>query len=218
MHIELLLEEPSAEAFMRGFLPKLLAEGDTWNPVVFQGKSDLLGNLEMRLRGYSRWIPEDYRIVVLVDEDRADCRKLKDRMEQAAIAAGFKSKTVAAGEPFIVLNRIAIEELEAWFLGDPDALARAYPGIPTSLGKQAKFRNPDAVSGGTWEALECLLQRAGYFKGGLSKIELARTMAEYVDPARNRSASFRNFVTGVAALRQSLPRIPNQGDAIASEG
>jgi hypothetical protein len=200
MHIEFFLEEPSAEAFMRGFLPKLLPDS-TWNPIVFQGKSDLLKNLESRLKGYKRWIPDDYRIVVLIDEDRADCRALKTKMEQAAAAAGLVTKTAAQGGQFTVLNRIAVEELEAWYIGDPQALASAYPGIPVSLGKKAKFRDPDAVAGGTWEALQRVLQRAGHFKGGIAKIELARAMAAHLEPARNRSRSFQQFLGGLASLQ-----------------
>ncbi|MHB8524418.1 MAG: DUF4276 family protein, partial [Limisphaerales bacterium] len=52
MHIELFLEEPSAEAFLSEFLYKLLPAGTTWSPIVFQGKSNLLANLERRLKGY----------------------------------------------------------------------------------------------------------------------------------------------------------------------
>ena len=89
MHIELFLEEPSAEAFLQGLLPKLVPGGTTWNPIVFQGKTDLLGNLERRLKGYKSWMPEDWKIVVLIDEDRANCRELKARMEAASAAAGL---------------------------------------------------------------------------------------------------------------------------------
>ena len=38
MHIELLLEEPSAEAFLQGLMPRLVPSGTTWSPIVFQGK------------------------------------------------------------------------------------------------------------------------------------------------------------------------------------
>ena len=204
MHIELFLEEPSAEAFMLGFLPKLLSGDITWNPIVFQGKSDLLKNLEKRLKGYRKWIPDYYRIVVLIDEDRADCRKLKTQMENAAAASGLVTKTAASGDRFTVLNRIAIEELEAWYIGDPQALGSAYPGVPASLGKKAKYRDPDAVAGGTWEALERVLQRAGHFKSGIAKIELARVMAAHMEPARNQSPSFQHFVSGLASLQSQF--------------
>ena len=200
MHIELFLEEPSAEAFLQGFLHKLLPAETTWNPIVFQGKSDLLKNLERRLKGYRNWMPQDWKIVVLIDEDRADCLRLKEQMEKAAAAAGFITKTKSNGGPFMVLNRIAIEELEAWFFGDTAALATAYPGVSQNLGAKAAYRNPDAIGGGTWEALERVLRRAGHGSGGFSKIEVAREMARHMDAARNTSASFKCFTEGLAAL------------------
>jgi hypothetical protein len=200
MHIELFLEEPSAEAFLNGFLPKLVPPDTTWSLIVFQGKADLLRNLTPRLRGYKNWIPEDWRIVVLIDEDRQDCKQLKHDMNAAAAAAGLTTKSSTHGNAFIVLNRIVVEELEAWYFGDPEALAMAFPGLSPHLGSKAPFRNPDAIVGGTWEALERVLQRAGYYGSGIQKIELARKMAELMVPERNTSASFRAFVDGLSTL------------------
>lgn len=200
MHLELFLEEPSAEACLQGLLPKLVPGGTTWNPVVFQGKTDLLANLERRLKGYKSWMPDDWKIVVLIDEDRANCRKLKARMEAASAAAGFSTKTAAKGGKFVVLNRIAVEELEAWFFGDAVALAAAFPGVSPTLGAKAAYRSPDAITGGTWEALERVLQRAGYYGGGLPKIEVARKMAMHMEVGRNTSPSFQTFVRGIRTL------------------
>lgn len=42
------------EAFLRGLLPRLLPAGRTFGIHPFQGKSDLLGKLEARLRGYAQ--------------------------------------------------------------------------------------------------------------------------------------------------------------------
>jgi len=200
MHIELLLEEPSAEALFTTFFQKLVPEGTTWKTIPFQGKHDLLNNLERRLKGYSRWLPDDWRIVVLLDEDREDCHALKRKMEAAARAAGLTTKSASRGSRFVVLNRIVVEELEAWYFGDPDALVAAFPGVSATIGSKAAFRDPDAIDGGTWEALERVLQRAGYYRSGIAKIEVARTMAEHLDPSRNSSASFRQFLDGLAAL------------------
>lgn len=200
MHIEFLLEEPSAEAFLIDFMPKILPAETSCNFIQFQGKTDLLANLENRLKGYRDWLPTDWRIVVLIDADRQDCVKLKAALDLAAAKAGLKTKSKAGREAFVVLNRIAVEELEAWFLGDVDGLRSAYPGVPASLGSREKFRDPDAVAGGTWEALESVLQKAGYFPGGLGKIELARTMARHVNSGRNQSRSFRCFVEGINSL------------------
>ena len=91
MHIEFFLEEPSAEAFLRGLLPKILTADTTWHPVVFQGKADLLKNLAARLKGYRPWLPQDWRIVVLIDEDRADCRRKRLPTPRAAPAV-FSSR------------------------------------------------------------------------------------------------------------------------------
>lgn len=200
MHVEFLLEEPSAEAFLQGIAQKLLPAGTSFNFIVFQGKTDLLKNLEPRLKAYKKWIPEDYRLVVLVDEDRQDCMALKAELESAAANAGLATKSNPAGGAFFVLNRIAVEELESWFFGDASALAAAYPGVPPTLASKAPYRDPDAIAGGTWEALERVLQKAGHFKGGLSKIAVAREMGGRMDPAVNRSTSFSHFVLGLAAL------------------
>lgn len=201
MHVVFLLEEPSAEAFLQGFLPKLLPAETSWDLIAFQGKTDLLGKLEARLRGYRPWMPNDWRIVVLLDEDREDCIDLKARMEAAAHAVGFstKSKPSLQGR-FSILNRISVEELEAWFFGDIPALVSAYPRVSQHIGNRAAYRDPDAIEGGTWEALERELQRAGYYGGGLPKIEVARNLAVHMDPARNLSVSFRCFRAGLSAL------------------
>ena len=65
-HLEVLVEEPSMEAFLRALLPRLLPQDRTFEIHPFQGKSDLLGKLEARLRGYAAWLPADWRIVVVV--------------------------------------------------------------------------------------------------------------------------------------------------------
>ncbi|MEA2046068.1 MAG: DUF4276 family protein [Euryarchaeota archaeon] len=72
-------------------------------------------------------MPDNWRIVVLIDEDRQDCNKLKLKLENAAIDAGLTTRTSAeADAKFQVLNRILVEELEAWFFGDSEALHSAY--------------------------------------------------------------------------------------------
>lgn len=203
MHIEFLVEEESAEAFLRGFLPKVLGEDVSFHIHVFQGKPDLLGKLPARLKSYQKWLPPEGRLVVLVDEDRQDCQTLKQRLEGAACAAGFATKTTAQGTGrFTVLNRLAIEELEAWYFGDLAALTKLYPRLPATLDRRENLRDPDAIAGGTWETLERLLQRAGYYAGSLPKCEVAGRIAPLLEPGRNRSRSFRHFVAGLTALKE----------------
>ena len=200
MHIESLLEEPSAEAALSLLLPKIL-EGVTFALHPHQGKRDLLANLPDRLRAYRKWLPGDWRIVVLVDNDRDNCKALKAKLEQAAADAGLTTKSAAMGKHrFQVVNRLAIEELEAWFFGDVEALACAYPRVPATLAKKKRYRDPDAIPGGTWEALEAVLRRSGYYPVGLPKVEVARNISAHMAPQRNRSRSFQVFREGVLSL------------------
>ena len=200
MHIEFLLEEPSAEAVLNAILPKILSENISFELHVFKGKQDLLRKLPTQLQVYSKWIPDDWRIIVLIDEDRRDCHELKAKLEKAADEAGFVTKSKASpNENFQVVNRLAIEELEAWFFGDIEALHEAYPRVPKNLQEQAKYRDPDAIRGGTYEALEHILKRANYYKGNLPKREVAQNIAQHMEPSRNRSKSFQVFVEGLKA-------------------
>jgi hypothetical protein len=201
MHVEFLLEELSAEAALRNLLPAMLPIGATFVLHSFNGKPDLLRNLEDRLRAYRRWIPADWRIVVLVDEDRQDCRQLKARLERSAVKCGFSTKTSAARNGvFQVINRIAVEELESWFFGDPEALTVVYPRISARTLGKPKYRNPDTIGGGTAEALASLLKRAGYYAGGIPKIEVADCISKAMNPVRNRSQSFQVFREGLRTL------------------
>jgi hypothetical protein len=200
-HIYFLVEEESAAVALYNLVPKIIGHEIKINVIRHQGKHDLLSKLPGRLKGYSKWLPPDGRIVVLVDEDRLDCIKLKHDLEEAAKNAGLVTKTTAAKcGYFQVLNRIAIEELEAWFFGDVEALNRSYSRIPRSLGTKTKYKNPDAINGGTWEALERELQGKGYFKGGLPKIEVARTISAEMNPDHNRSKSFQVFMDGLREM------------------
>ena len=129
MHLEILVEEASAEAALVNLLPRIIEDTVAFAVRTFRGKRDLLSKLPDRLRGYRATLPSDGRIVVLVDEDRSDCMELKARLEEIAKDAGFVTKTAARrGRKFQVVNRLAIEELEAWFFGDVKALVQAYPG------------------------------------------------------------------------------------------
>lgn len=109
--ISILVEEPSAEAALEALLPKLVQDL-AFSIHVFEGKLDLLAKLPNRLRAWAKWIPTTHRIVVLVDRDDDDCRELKRRLERIAEDAGLATRSSA--DEYIVVNRLAIEELEAW--------------------------------------------------------------------------------------------------------
>ena len=198
------VEEPSMEAALQVLLPPLLGPA-AFQIIRFQSKDDLLKHAPARLRGYAGWLPASTRILVLVDRDDDDCVTLKARLEASAAAAGLLTKTAAAkGQRFQLVTRIAVEELEAWFFGDWQAVQAAYPKVSPQIPRKAGLRDPDAIGGGTWEALERVLKRAGYFSTGLRKVELARTVARHMDPGRNRSRSFNAFAAAVAACRGAV--------------
>jgi len=199
LHLEVLVEEYSAEVALEKLLPRILPSEVGFKIHSFRGKKDLLQKLPQRLKGYRAWLPDDWRIVVLCDRDSEDCQKLERTLEQCAIANELITKSSTLRQGFTVLNRIAIEEIEAWLLGDAAAVNRAYPKIPTSFAKRKRYRDPDAIEGGTWEALEALLQEKGYHRGGLKKIEAARTIAEYMQPRNSKSPSFQCFCSGIQA-------------------
>jgi hypothetical protein len=188
------------EVALRELVPKI-RPGLEFQVHAFEGVNDLLDKLPHRLRGYTGWIPDDWRIVVVRDEDRKPCRDLKSEIEEIARRVGLIAKRKKhPASPFHVLTRIAIEELEAWLLGDVGALAVTYSGVPATLGNQRGYRDVDTIKGGTWEALERVLQNAGHFLGGLPKIQVAREVGANMDPDRNTSKSFQVFRDGIRSL------------------
>lgn len=200
MHVEFLLEEPSAKAALDVLLPRLLPTGSTFDCLPHRGKTDLLARLPGRLRTYARRLPAEphLRVVVLMDAD-TNCRARKQELEQLVAAAGLLTKTSAPnGQAFQVLTRLAVTELEAWFLGDPAAIQAAYPrvhphhfkGLPT---------NPDTIAD-AWETLWRVLQKAGLFNAGKAKVTWAAAIAPHLEPSRNSSVSFEYFCHGLAAL------------------
>ena len=181
------------EVFLQTLLPRLLPEGSTFTIHVFQGKYDLLRKLRDRLRAYAGWMPESYRVVVVTDRDNDDCQTLKKRLEAVAAESGLVTRSKANDSTWQVVNRIAIEELEAWYFGDWKAVCRAYPRVSPNILSQARYRDPDAIRGGTWEAFERIMKNHGYFRGGLGKVQAASAIVQNIDPARSRSNSFKVF-------------------------
>jgi hypothetical protein len=199
MHIEFLLEEESAEAALNILLPKLLPAGTTWHCYPHRGKTDLFQRLPGRLKTYARQFlhQPDLRVVVLMDAD-TDCHRRKAELEKVVADEGLLTKTTAAGRHFRVLTRLAVQELEAWFLGDREAIQAAYPRVrPQHFG--GLDTNPDAIAD-TWETLWRVLQEGSYYKAGKAKVEWAETITPHLEPDRNRSASFQYFRQGIVEL------------------
>ena len=78
----------------------------------------LLDNLPSVLRGYGKGLPDSSAVVVVVDSDDKDCIAFKKELLSVLNVCNPRPKT---------LFRIAIEEGEAWLLGDRGAIKSAYP-------------------------------------------------------------------------------------------
>jgi hypothetical protein len=197
--LEVLVEEPSAARALEILLPRMVPE-TVFEIREFAGKAALLKALPARLAGYAarmKW--EQLKVAVLVDRDSDDCLVLKQQLQDFAANAGLTTRAMSS-DSFQVLNRIVVEELEAWLLGDAEALNRAYPKVPINLANQARYRDPDAIRGGTWEALEAVLVKHGYHRSGLRKMQAATDIAQHMNVESNRSKSFQVFRDGVRGL------------------
>ena len=197
MRLEILVEEPSAEAALNVLIPVLVGTSVEYVIRTFRGKTNLLKELPVRLKAYGKYARQSgVRVVVLVDRDEDDCLELKGRICKMAVDAGLNPHDGQNLEPML-LCRIAIEELEAWFFGDVPALVATYPRVPSSLGNRVAYRDPDNIKGGTWEALERVLQQHGYHQAGLPKVAAATSIAQQMNVEENRSHSFRAYRDGV---------------------
>jgi hypothetical protein len=197
-YLEFFVEEPSMNIALSNLLPKVFIDKEvSWDIREFTGKMDLLKKLPDRLKGRARCMQPCHKIVVIVDEDREDCHMLKGKLESIAAQQGLLTKTTASRGDYQVLNRIAVEELEAWFFGDPSAVIAAYPKVSPKAFSKAEYRVPDNIKGGTWECLERILQRAGYYSTGMIKKEVARMISFHMEVERNTSDSFNTFVQGL---------------------
>ncbi len=174
--IVFLLEDYSMKVLLDGLLPRLFPEL-SFSCVPHEGKQDLEKSLPRKLRA---WREPGVRFVVVRDNDGADCRDLKSRLVALCASGGREDALV----------RIACQEVEAWYLGDPEALAAVY-GEPTlrALGERARFRDPDTVQ----QPAAALSELVPSFQ----KVSGARAMARVLSGTRNASGSFHTFLDGV---------------------
>jgi len=184
-HLVFLLEEPSAQDLLEGFLPRLLPATIYRYYFVFDGKQDLEAQLVRKLRG---WRKPDSAFVVLRDQDAADCRKVKRGLADLVAQSGRAPSLV----------RIACRELESWIVGDWWAIAKAFerPELAAQGLKEA-HRTPDDLV----RPVDTIRR----FVPEYQKRDGARRIGPLLDPERNQSESFRAFCAGVKALAARAP-------------
>ena len=212
MHIEVLVEDASGEKLLEVLLPKLFGvqgEPHTWRTHAYKGigripknlnaggdpaKRILLDQLPKLLRGYGK-TPGIDAVVVLLDSDRRDCVKFLAELKALAADSNATPNT---------LFRIAVEEMEAWYFGDREALTMAYPKAKMDV---LQRYTQDSVCG-TWELLadaiypggSAVIKKTGWPLPGQVKYEWAQKIGPLLELDRNASPSFGKLRDGLRRL------------------
>ncbi|WP_445250713.1 DUF4276 family protein [Microcoleus sp. OTE_8_concoct_300] len=209
MHFEILVEDISGKTALEILIPKIIStEQHTFKIHPYKGvghipkgltsaseanKRILLDQLRRLVQGYGNTFskyPPDYPAVLIVIcdlDDKVLCafrRALLDVVDEC----NPQPKTQFC---------IAIEEGEAWFLGDLAAVKAAYPRANESV--LNKYTN-DSICG-TWEKLaEAVfsggkekLSKQGWQAIGLEKTNWANNIAPHMEVDNNLSPSFCYF-------------------------
>ena len=213
MHFEVLVEDRSGSISLEFILEKILGPNwvdHSWTIHPFKGIGHLpqglhevpnpanhllLNNLPRLLRAYGKVLQGSSAVVVVADSDDRDCIKFKQELLNVLNACNPSPNT---------LFRIAIEEGEAWLLGDRAAVKSAYPNAKDVV---LNSYVQDSICG-TWEVLadavhsggSIPLKASGYPAAGVAKCEWAGKIAPLMDVDSNKSKSFQVFRDGVRNL------------------
>ena len=206
MRFEVLVEDKSGSIAVRILLEKILGVNGaehSWKVHPFKGigripkdlhqEPDpanrlLLDNLPRLLRGYGKGLGDYAADIIVVDLDDRNCVDFKEDL-LAVLEACDPSPTT--------LFRIAIEESEAWLLGDRDAVKAAYPNARDSV---LDDYEQDAICG-TWEVLadaihaggSAALKRSRWPAPGIAKCEWAvRSRRAWIRAATGHRVSGRS--------------------------
>jgi len=177
------VEEPSAEAMLKGLLPRLLP-GIVFECKVFDGKQDLERQITLKLRS---WNDPNVVFLVIRDQDsEVDCKKVKARLVKLCKEAG-KSQT---------LIRIACRELESFYFGDLVAVETALNISGLSKQKtKAKYRIPDNIVNPSKE-LEKITN------GKYQKTSGSRAIGLHLSLDQNTSHSFNALISGIRKIME----------------
>ena len=213
MHLEVLVEDSSGKKLLEILLPKFLGqpgEPHTWRVHPYKGigkipkglkptthprKRILLDQLPRVIEGLGK-SPGIDAVVVVLDSDREDCSAFLQQLLKLV-----ESKCPSAPT---TMFRIAIEEMEAWYFGDQDAILSAYPKARREV---LNSYQQDSVCG-TWERLADAIhpggsqavRKAGWPLPGQLKHEWAGHIGPFMDIEANASPSFEKLREGLAKL------------------
>mgnify|MGYP007127519167 CR=1 FL=1 len=215
MHFEILVEDQSGKKSLEILVPKIIGNGHTFNVHSYKGigkipknlnntneisKRILLNQLPRLLRGYGKTFanyPASYSatVVLVCDLDSKDLNNFLEELQMVLDSCSPQPKTKFC---------IAIEEGEAWFLGDIPAIKAAFPDAKDSV--LSSYIN-DSICG-TWEVLAdavykggstALIER-GWQAIGSEKSKWAERISTHMDVMTNGSPSFIFFKQSLLEL------------------
>ena len=215
MHVELLVEDLSGKKALDILVPKILTGEDTFRVHPYKGigpipknmkdtadpsKRILLTNLPKLLKGYGRAFsgyPRGYKAAVVLVCDLDDKNLTAFLAELSAILNACRPKPEAR-------FCIAIEEGEAWLLGDLPAIRSAFPRADDNV--LCSYVN-DSICG-TWEKLADAvypggakaLSAKGWQVIGAEKLRWAEEIAPKMEVGSNLSPSFCRFRDQIRSL------------------
>ena len=211
MHFEILVEDASGKELLEQVVPKIL--GPKGKPNAFrivniqelkyrvmsmlppkQARTlpwdvILLQTLAIQFRAYSKaFCRKNGIVVIVVDLDYRHFEHFRKKLDE----------TFQTNAPNLEGGiRLAVEEIEAWILGDHAAIHRAYPFVKEYV---LQSYEQDSVCG-TWEVLADAifhggsdrLTEIGYPQIGREKCRWAENIGQYMDVETNHSPSFLAF-------------------------
>lgn len=215
MHFEVLVEDQSGKKALDILIPKIIGNQHTCRVIEYRGighiprnlksstdasKRILLAQLPKLLRGYGKTFaeyPANYpaAVIVVCDLDNKCLKEFRQGLFSVLNACNPKPETRFC---------IAIEEGEAWLLGDIPAIKAAYPKAKDNI--LSRYEN-DAICG-TWELLADAvsqggangLKKKGWTAVGEEKSIWAERIAPHMDVAINESPSFCYFQKKIREL------------------
>ena len=215
MHFEILVEDQSGKKMLDTLLPKIIGGQHTFRVIDYRGTGHiprnltsstdarnrlLLNQLPRLLKGYGNTFANssaNYSAVVILVCDLDDkCLKVfREELFTVLNACNPKPETRFC---------IAIEEGEAWLLGDLPAIKVAYPNAKDNI--LNRYDN-DSICG-TWELLadavsqggsSALIKRGGQAVG-IEKSVWAEHITPHMNVETNTSPSFCYFRTKIREL------------------
>lgn len=218
MHLEILCEDRSGslvvEAILRDYRNKR-GYAFTYDIRPHRGKGyapadpaqrpprDTVGLLDLlpaKARAYAHVLdPGQNLLIVIMDADDVPPQQVE---------ADLRAVLRVYANPLPHIIGLCVEEMEAWLLGDRQAIQTAYP--QADLGVIDRYEQ-DSVCG-TWEVLaRCIhpasadrIIRIGYPAVGQYKQAWSREISRHLDIDRNASPSFARFIN---RLHQAVSRM-----------